>query len=567
MTSDRPRPTRLQIDAAPGEETQIAALLGDLPDPRPDDLTVQQVWRNLRARPSPGHGRWVWGTAGGALACLLLVLGLVFKGHRQAGAELLLAQGDLFLEPAPGHWMSLRSGDAFVAPALLRTSRQGGGLVRLPGIAALLLGADTDLSVERLAGGAALRLKEGSVTARVLPRRADEPFEVRVGDLTVTVVGTLFAVSSDPKGQIAVSVDEGAVRVAGPAGSWRVVAGQTWYAEAPEAPTEQRASATTAVALALALNAPASPELPALFHEWAEGKNVPPSASVIAAPPAGSVSPPTEAPREPPATDPLAAPPRADASKTTVKRPRPERRESDASPPTVSPPPEPPTPVAEPPLVVAAVVPAEGAPAAIPPHPTAASPEAKLSLYQSALKMAREGSPQNAAALIEQALAQHEGPRDLELYELAILRARRLHDRPGALQAFEEYRQSFPAGALRQEVDLSIIDSQVALGRADTALGESAEFLSRYPHSERLDDVRILRGNLLRERGDCVRAVDEYRNVRQGPALDDALFFTATCHGQLGDQAAATTQLHEYLARFPEGHHAGAARSALGLDR
>jgi TolA-binding protein len=77
----------------------------------------------------------------------------------------------------------------------------------------------------------------------------------------------------------------------------------------------------------------------------------------------------------------------------------------------------------------------------------------------------------------------------------------------------------------------------------------------------------MLRGNLLRERGHCARAIEEYQEVRQSAELEDALYYTADCRRRLGDQDAAAAELREYLLRFPAGSHANEAREALGLDR
>jgi outer membrane protein assembly factor BamD (BamD/ComL family) len=194
-----------------------------------------------------------------------------------------------------------------------------------------------------------------------------------------------------------------------------------------------------------------------------------------------------------------------------------------------------------------------------------ATPPASVSdYYAEALDLARQGEHDKAAAMLETAISKPGGPHDLELYQLALLRQRHLNDPRGALDALLAYRKAYPRGSLLQEVDLSVVEVDRALGRTEAALAESARFLAQHPQSERADDVRVLRGDLLRQRGDCTGAVKEYRAVLGGPALDDALYEIAYCRRELGDNAGASAALRDYLARFPSGRHSSAAREALG---
>jgi len=155
---------------------------------------------------------------------------------------------------------------------------------------------------------------------------------------------------------------------------------------------------------------------------------------------------------------------------------------------------------------------------------------------------------------------------ELALYALGRLRQHRLRDPQGALEVFETYRRTYPNGSLLPEVDLAVLEVEVAAGHRDQALAESVRFLASHPASERTVEVRLLRGDLLRERGDCRSALDEYRQVDAGafaPFSEDALFETAYCQRKLGDADAARESLRQYQQRYPTGTHRDAVAKAL----
>jgi outer membrane protein assembly factor BamD (BamD/ComL family) len=201
-----------------------------------------------------------------------------------------------------------------------------------------------------------------------------------------------------------------------------------------------------------------------------------------------------------------------------------------------------------------------------PKPPPAATPVYEHDLYAEAVVLERRGDHRQAAAKLEAALSSKSGPRDLELYHLALLRQRHLNDPQGALDALLSYRKGFPAGVLRQEVDLSIIETRLALGQTDQVLTESASFLSRYARSERADEIHFMRGDLLRRGGDCAGALAEYHAVSRAPMVDDAVYYSAYCLRELGETEAAARALGGYLQRFPDGKHVRAAREALGNE-
>lgn len=82
------------------------------------------------------------------------------------------------------------------------------------------------------------------------------------------------------------------------------------------------------------------------------------------------------------------------------------------------------------------------------------------------------------------------------LYRMGKLRERHLGDREGALAAWREHRRRFPAGSLRQEAHLSIVETLVQLGRNQEAVGEAERFLSLYPTSERRDELARIKERL-----------------------------------------------------------------------
>lgn len=137
------------------------------------------------------------------------------------------------------------------------------------------------------------------------------------------------------------------------------------------------------------------------------------------------------------------------------------------------------------------------------------------------------------------------------LYELAELHRDWRKDLPAALTAFQAVRTRFPAGVLRLEVDLSIIDLMPRLGRHAQALEESARFLAAHPQSERAPDLHLLRGNIFREvLGDCARAATEYGAAAASPEGGNhrARFLQAACLEALGRAPEAISAYRAFLS-------------------
>jgi hypothetical protein len=557
QASSTPRPSR--IGSSDPDEQELARVAALLPDPKPDDVLVERVWRKLRSansaerRPSVA---WKWAVASAAAVLLIAGGSALWFGRTSPQAEVMLAEGGVFAGARGASWVPARPGDPLRTGALLRSDASGRSVLRLPGVAALVLGTAADLTLEKLGRGTALRLDRGTVAARVTKRPRESPFSVRAGDFTVTVVGTIFSVT-DNAGRVEVNVSEGVVEVAGRGDLWRVEAGHRWTSDSPGDQGEGSVPAASVALLLAAASTPPSPAVPELFQDLLRSEMQPRSPAPAAAPITTSAPPTVRIP-----TTNAVEPASPHAHVRVHPTPQP-ASSTDAEPPNLlarlDPPP------AEPPMAPPVVLAPEAAAPADAPAPSVAPARApERDYYAEALNLSRHGEHQKAAAVLEKALSASPGPHDLELYQLALLRQRHLNDPKGALDALLGYRKLYPRGSLRQEVDLSVVQVDRTLGRTEAALVESAHFLAQYPQSERADEVRVLRGDLLRQRGDCVAASSEYRAVTSGAALDDALYYAAYCRRELGESEKASAALRDYLVRFPSGRHADAAREALG---
>ena len=98
----------------------------------------------------------------------------------------------------------------------------------------------------------------------------------------------------------------------------------------------------------------------------------------------------------------------------------------------------------------------------------------------------------------------------MALYELARLRRDVLGDADGALAALGDYRQRFPAGSLRNEVEVSRIELLARLKRGPEALEASERLLGTPGGRERAAELRLLRGNVY-------RAAGSLREARRAP--------------------------------------------------
>jgi TolA-binding protein len=210
-------------------------------------------------------------------------------------------------------------------------------------------------------------------------------------------------------------------------------------------------------------------------------------------------------------------------------------------------------------------------PLVVPPPPSLAAPQPVASPipsapehYEEGLDLERSGRYADAAQRFQTVLANQDPHGDLALYELGRLDQRQLHDLAGARDAFSRYLDDYPHGSLQQEVRLSLMEVDAALSKSREALGQASSFLESYPSSERAPDVRLLRANLLREKGRCDDALADYRQLVAHPTLgEEALFFSAWCQRQDDRLDDAEASLRELLQRFPNGRYASEARAAL----
>jgi len=163
------------------------------------------------------------------------------------------------------------------------------------------------------------------------------------------------------------------------------------------------------------------------------------------------------------------------------------------------------------------------------------------------------------SAAIESDLA-----RESAALERALTALRRDHDAAGALALLDRYAADFPAGVLRLEADVARVDANLALGNNAAALA----LLGRLP-LERVGrglELRLVRAELTAAR-DCQRANLDFDRVlaaHPATAFDErALFGRASCREKLGDAAGSHADLTTYLARYPAGRFAAAARAQL----
>jgi tetratricopeptide (TPR) repeat protein len=577
-TNDRARLTQGGADTP--DELAIAALIARLPSAAPDDLAVERVWRRVTA-PAKHPSRSalpLWIPAVALSALLLVVLAVPKLWTSGAAVEIALSSGGVFSSNLAQSWHPSQNGEALAEASRVRTDTTGRAVFRVRGVAAVLLAEGSDVGIERLSQGTFLRLSQGSLTARVAKRKADEPFVVETDRFAVKVVGTLFTVEQGPGDHTAVSVREGVVDVSDGLGRVdRVLAGQRWTSDSRDTRTIDRTADAVKALLDGGLEGRSSADLAGPFA----------AATPVPARQPSTVAPQAARALAPAATRPGAAPlDRKETAAQEIAR-RDQAAAAPAKDPTIAPqpvataqlaPPAAPSPAAE----VAPEAPAQAettavnpqpatdvpppaetaAPATTPPPPVASTPVDE-GPYARGLALEARGDFEAAAR--ELARAADTDPRygDIALYALGRLAQRRLHDVGRARSAFNRYRARYPHGTLLPEVDLAILEIEVETHAQSDALADSTRFLAAHPTSERVVEVHLLRGNLLRDAGRCQEALADYAAVRSGPLADDALYSTAYCQRELGDRITAARTLRDYLARFPRGAHRAEAEQAL----
>jgi hypothetical protein len=154
---------------------------------------------------------------------------------------------------------------------------------------------------------------------------------------------------------------------------------------------------------------------------------------------------------------------------------------------------------------------------------------------------------------------------EMALYEVARLRRDVLSNASGSLAALDEYEARFPEGTFAPEVRIARVELLSRLRRYDEALNASAQELAKSVGRSRQAELRLLRGNILRdEKHDCTAAIMEYGQIEsdQGPRGDQALFAKAGCLRRLGSKSEAIDAYTRYLER-PRPAQAERARQYL----
>ena len=104
----------------------------------------------------------------------------------------------------------------------------------------------------------------------------------------------------------------------------------------------------------------------------------------------------------------------------------------------------------------------------------------------------KEGRSEDALAMLSHC-AKGAGPAaENAAYEMGRVLRDGLRRPRAAVAAWVAYRTHFPDGLLRAEADLSILETLAKLGDNAAALAEAEAFLTRYPSSERRDEVARL---------------------------------------------------------------------------
>jgi ferric-dicitrate binding protein FerR (iron transport regulator) len=146
---------------------------------------------------------------------------------------------------------------------------------------------------------------------------------------------------------------------------------------------------------------------------------------------------------------------------------------------------------------------------------------------------------------------------EMALYEVARIRRDVLLNPNASLAALDEYQSRFGSGTLAPEVRMARVDLLSRLGRIDDALRESAAILaSPSGHSLTLE-LRLLRGNLLRDKkNDCAAAAAEYQQIESdpGPRGDQAQLARAGCLERVGRKSEAIQTYRSYLERSKPIH-------------
>jgi hypothetical protein len=153
------------------------------------------------------------------------------------------------------------------------------------------------------------------------------------------------------------------------------------------------------------------------------------------------------------------------------------------------------------------------------------------------------------------------------LLAVALRKLRQDGDARGALATLDQHDARFAAGALAPEATLARIEALIKMHKNRDALA----LLERATPSPlgRGRDLIVARAELRAAAGRCAAATRDFDllladDFSFDEVAERALWGRASCRATAKDTTGARRDLQDYLARFPSGRHAAAARAALG---
>jgi hypothetical protein len=195
------------------------------------------------------------------------------------------------------------------------------------------------------------------------------------------------------------------------------------------------------------------------------------------------------------------------------------------------------------------------------PNLPAALPEEIAPIQTVRPRQARTGHRQSSGAAPASTSATSEEILALD-HAVGLLRGK--HDANAALHALDQYFARFPAGMLDREARVTRVDALLMLHRSDEAL-RALDALPLDAHG-RSTELQLIRGEL-RSQADCIRAEADFAAVlaraEAAELVERALYGRGACRLKRGDTEGAAQDLRRYLARYPDGSHAGWARRWL----
>lgn len=569
MSRYQPAPRRL-VDGGDGsgEHTEIGALLARVGSAEPQPFDRQRVWAKLSERPLQRRPRLRLALALATSAALAVVVVVVQPwasappaASIDVFARVAMVAGDVRVGSAPA-----RVGELLSDGDVVKTRSRSRAFVRFEPGAGVLLEAGTDAALHAADNGQRVTLNRGQLTT-VTPGTVRTYMEIRTQRYVFLAAGTVFTVRSETD-EVSLKVSEGVVEVSGTA-PVRVVSGWCW-SSTTEAVRPCEAGRTMALVKLLARPVEQASTLhvesedpmtvaidgyefgPTPIQWWSplgrqtlsgqmQNEQYSAEVDVIATGTHFRFARKTARRRH-------SGPPFSQTRRHSRPRGRGMRRRAAVQT------------TAEPTIDDDRVSKLRERLA------SATSDDERQQLYyELGVILTGLGKHRGAIAAFEEVVEIGGAHAELAVYELGRVTQRYLGDNDAAIRWLRTYQRRFPDGALRQEIELSLIESSVA--RPEQALQLIDAFLVTYQRSERRHEVRLLRANILRGKSDFGGALSEYERVLGGkprPALaDDATYFAALCEAKLGRLEASKRRLEAYLERFVAGKHRDAAERTL----